>query len=687
MLERTCVAVLLAGFAGVAGCGTSHENPPAADAGTPPVTIDPSVPRITVSAAAPAARTTSLSVNYWMWPSAYQDDVSGTEDMVAPLMPALLRIGGYNNDANVPTPFDGAEYDRAVAYAHAVGAEPLVQAPLLADVDGQEPTAATAADMVTYANVTQGYGIRYFAIGNEPDLYATQGSLKNMSDPAIPGYTPEAYCETAREFADAMRAVDPSIQIVGPDLSWHYVPGNDWLTPILQNCGDVFDVVSFHRYPFGSDAATLAAAEADATSFAGAIAHVRGIMQATGQGDKPLALTEMNVVYNATTCQLSASPRTTGSGLWLADAVGTALKQQLFTSAVWDISDDDGYALGLLGPAPAHAPRPPYYAYLLYAEHFGQTLVDVVATPPHVHAYASRNAAGNATQVIAVNWSTSSVPLAVEVKSLPKTPNPAPFTLPALSITAIEMPDHGTPKAVTYGEAERVAKSGPSALMSGLDDAVDAGSPALDNGCSTTVASCPSTTLASAAITTAGTTDGTDLVFGASPYRWHSYAYAADGQDAPTAVPTDDGNGFTITGGFTPPLTGGNWEGFGLYLDSASCADVSRYTGVRFDFQGDLGGCALAFGASFSGDTATSDDPGRGTCTGTLSTCYPPQFTVATPDAGTKTSFQVPFTSLGAGSPIQRFDPTSLINVQWQLNAPTSGQCTASFTVENVEFY
>lgn len=42
----------------------------------------------------------------------------------------------------------------AVAYARAIGAEPLIQVPLLADIDGSPPTAASAAAMVTYANVT-----------------------------------------------------------------------------------------------------------------------------------------------------------------------------------------------------------------------------------------------------------------------------------------------------------------------------------------------------------------------------------------------------------------------------------------------------------------------------------------------------------------------------------------------------
>src|SRR5690242_19814988 len=109
-------------------------------------------------------RTTTLSVNYWQWPATYGDYTTGTESLVATLKPALMRVGGYNNDANLPDPFDDAEMDRAVAYARAVGAEPLIQVPRLANTAGAPPTADDAAAMVRYANVTKGYGLKYFSV-------------------------------------------------------------------------------------------------------------------------------------------------------------------------------------------------------------------------------------------------------------------------------------------------------------------------------------------------------------------------------------------------------------------------------------------------------------------------------------------------------------------------------------------
>ena len=38
----------------------------------------------------------------------------------------------------------------------------------------------------------------------------------------IKGYTPAAYCASATAYAAAMKAADPTIKVVGPDLSWKY---------------------------------------------------------------------------------------------------------------------------------------------------------------------------------------------------------------------------------------------------------------------------------------------------------------------------------------------------------------------------------------------------------------------------------------------------------------------------------
>jgi hypothetical protein len=666
-------------------------RPAGSDGGTD---AGPAASPLVVSAATRTPRTTTWSVNYWQWMPSYGDDVTGTDALMAPLEASYMRVGGYNNDANTPDPFDGAAFDHAVAYARAIGAEPIIQVPLLADTAGQPPTAATAAGMVTYANVTKGYGLKYFSLGNEPDLYASQGQVANSALPAIPGFTPAQYCTTATAYVAAMKAVDPTIKIVGPDLSWQYIAGtsNDWLTPILTSCGNLFDVVAIHRYPFEAKQATLAAAASDAAAFKNTIASVRGILAATGQGTKPLAITEMNVAYDSTFCVLDASPGTVGSALWLADGLGTAIDLGLWTSAVWDISDSDDWALGLIGPAPGHVPRPEYYAYALYAQHVGPETLQVTSAPAGVGAHASRNAADDATEIIVVNWNASAAALAFSITGLPAAPTPATFTLPAVSIAAVEIPDHGAPTVWTYGESQRARGAGPETLAASATTATGTDGGGAGGGAGRVVGTncgtgpavvCPKVVLPSPAITVGGAASGGMLTFGSGSDAWQSFSYAAPGQTVPTLALTPDGMGMQVAGGFAPPING-NWEGVGLFFDGTSCIDARAYTGVQFDFTGDLGGCQLSVGTSFSADLSHVDDAVRGACSGTDSNCYGP-FASVVPS----TTVKVPFSAMSGGSPQSTPDTSTIVDVVWQLSAPTStgGSCAASFTISNVTFY
>jgi len=119
-----------------------------------------------------------------------------------------------------------------------------------------------AADLVRYANIENDYGIRYWGIGNEPTLFATSRDE--------PDYGVERFNEEWRAFAEAMKAVDDSILLIGPELhqfgsTIETTPkdpfGMDWMTEFLKANGDLVDIVSIHRYPFpqggGGRAATV----------------------------------------------------------------------------------------------------------------------------------------------------------------------------------------------------------------------------------------------------------------------------------------------------------------------------------------------------------------------------------------------------------------------------------------------
>ena len=109
---------------------------------------------------------------------------------------SYLRYPGGNwGDLN---DLDEWQIDQFITFCKQMGSEPALSVRLL---DGSPEKAAALVKLV---NVTKGYGVRYWSIGNEPSLYRDYDTVR--------------YNQEWRQFADAMRAVDPSILLVGPDI-------------------------------------------------------------------------------------------------------------------------------------------------------------------------------------------------------------------------------------------------------------------------------------------------------------------------------------------------------------------------------------------------------------------------------------------------------------------------------------
>jgi len=125
----------------------------------------------------------------------------------------------------------------------------------------------------------------------------------------------------------------------------------------------------------------------------------------------------------------------------------------------------------------------------------------------------------------------------------------------------------------------------------------------------------------------------------------------------------------------------GSYTGVVLYMNGPECIDGSAYLGVQFDLAGNLGSCNLAFGFAFADDLTAASDSERGICTAT--NCYGPSVSVT--ETGT---IKKPYTAVSGGSPDLTVDKQKLTGVQWQLQSAAAGTtCTASFTIDNVEFY
>jgi alpha-L-arabinofuranosidase len=299
---------------------------------------------------------------------------------------ALLRFPGGNwGDEYLLTE---ARFDEFVALARELDAEPMVNVRLF------KTQPEKAGKWVEYANVTRGYGIRYWGIGNEPSLYASKRGLDD--------YDTAAFNQEWREFALAMKAVDPSILLVGPEIHQYTGTaegnpldqhGKDWMREFLIANGDLVDVVSFHRYPFGSYEPQIGDLRQNSAEWDTIIPSLQSlVLEITGR-DLPIAVTEVNSNW---TNQKGgeATPDSFYNAIWWADVQGRLIAQHVDIVAQFALEGAGG--LGLMGHP---APRPTYYVYLLYKE-FGSELVYTSSDDPLVRVYAARREDGALTVMV-----------------------------------------------------------------------------------------------------------------------------------------------------------------------------------------------------------------------------------------------------------------------------------------------
>lgn len=402
---------------------------------------------ITISGADPTpVSDTFFGQNYWAWVVDWGDPVAAVRDPTAELELNLLRAGGTNNESQDPSPFTLEEVDGFIDFAEAVGAEPLLQVPMVRNPAGGAATAEDAADLVRYVEGR----VRHFTIGNEPDLYVQNGVREE-------GFDATAHCETFRSFAEAMREVDPDIVIAGPESA-----GPDWLVPFLPECGDVVDVVSLHRYPFGPEASTREAAYADIDGYRSWLEQVRGWMNDAGLGDTPLFITEANITYDGEPEKSieTASPGTFPAALWLADNVGASLEAGLGSLSYWSLSE--GWTLGFFDGV---TPRPAYHVYRAFTTGFGDQALTVAGTRSDLSVFSGRDDAGGSTTVFVVNKSEEPLIIRLSFEELPLSQEVA-LVAPAQSLLVAKLADDGGGPHVSLYEQ---SMDGVGEVTDGLD--------------------------------------------------------------------------------------------------------------------------------------------------------------------------------------------------------------------------
>jgi hypothetical protein len=320
----------------------------------------------------------------------------------------LIRVPGGNwGDENDLQPY---HIDGFAQLAKQMGAEVSINARLF------NGSPEKAAQLVQYTNGDKEYGVRYWGIGNEPTLFATSR--------AAPEYGVEQFNREWRAIAEAMKAVDPSIVLIGPELhqfgsdlaSTPKDPfGMDWMTEFLKANGDLVDIVSIHRYPFpqgrGGRAATIEELSATSAEWDRILPYLHQLILDTTGREIPVAITEVNSHWsNAVGGE--ATPDSFYNAIWWADVLGRMISQRVAMVNYFSLQSNP--STGGYGLFTRSDPRPTYYTYKMY-QMFGIQLVHAVSPDDRVGVYAARRADETLTLLL-VNLSSESVqkPLVVQ---------------------------------------------------------------------------------------------------------------------------------------------------------------------------------------------------------------------------------------------------------------------------------
>ena len=359
---------------------------------------------------------TAYGLNTAVWDS--QMNTTQTQGLLKAAGVDMLRYPGgsygdaynwQNNTVQGGYVAPGTDFDQFMGTAQAIGAQPI----LIANYGTGTPQEAAA--WVQYANVTKGYGVKYWEIGNEQygdGIYGANWEANNYSDKS-----PAQYATELLQFASAMKAVDPSIKI-GAVLT---LPGNwpdsvvasgasgDWNQQVLSIAGSAIDFAIVHFYPPSSLGASVVNAP---DQLGGELAQLRQEINQYAGAHGPgiqVAMTETDG-NNFMDTQPGA--------LYGADTYMTSLENGVFTVDYWDLRNgataistapdgatdygdegvlSSGGCVGSTCEPAMSTPFPSYYAISMLSKLGlpGDTMVNAGTDQQLVAVHAVRNANGD----------------------------------------------------------------------------------------------------------------------------------------------------------------------------------------------------------------------------------------------------------------------------------------------------
>ncbi len=302
---------------------------------------------------------------------------------------------------------------------------------LMITVNTVTGTPQEAADWIRYINNGKRH-VDYWEVGNESYVEGDMPAQKSAH------MKPSEYSRKLHDFARTMRAADPSIKIMGTgdenfgSIASRRAPG--WTEEVLRNNANDIDLLSIHNgyspgifIDKGWDVRTVYEAMlASPVLIQQSLDDVSSKIQKLAPqraGKIKIAVTEWGPLFQADTKgRFLDHVKTLGSGLFAADTLMVMAKNPNVEMTNFFQLVDSLY-MGWIGPrGTSYAPKGPYFAFQMFTNHAGSTVVnssstsptysshavgsvDAVNATPYLDVIATRSADGKILYVTAVNKS------------------------------------------------------------------------------------------------------------------------------------------------------------------------------------------------------------------------------------------------------------------------------------------
>jgi hypothetical protein len=294
----------------------------------------------------------------------------------------------WNSKENSDSEMDTDEY---LALCREVGAEPFIT------INFNE-SPQLAADWVRYCNITRGFNVKYWEVGDEQWGSWAKGHS-----------SPEGYAKRYAEFVTAMKAVDPTIKVATNVALAGNAPSlgggsEGWTARVLRAVPEHIDMLTITFYPqqWGkeNDAELLKSVDVYRKLFL----QLKDEVKRVAGEKKAEEIIYINVGYNSV--NHSPGPQTLQivNALWVADMIGAMAEVGTDIACYWAVHNafpprkgDYGY----LSSEGSNTPNVNYYVFPMFVRHFGSTMVKARSSDKDVAVYAAT--AGKKLSLFVIN--------------------------------------------------------------------------------------------------------------------------------------------------------------------------------------------------------------------------------------------------------------------------------------------